>query len=82
MCVSKQVPVKFNIGRYKDELVCDVIPMQAAHIILGRPSQFDRGVIYEGHSNKYSFMHKGKKIILVRLLPTQVREDQDVLQKE
>nr|XP_027088741.1 uncharacterized protein LOC113710095 [Coffea arabica] len=80
--VSKQVSVKFNIGRYEDELVCDVVPMQAAHLILGRPRQFDREVTYEGHSNKYSFMHKGTRVILVPLLPTQVREDQNVLQRE
>ena len=80
--VSKQVSVKFNIGRYEDELVCDVVPMQAAHLILGRPWQFDREVTYEGHSNKYSFMHKGTRVILVPLSPTQVREDQNVLQRE
>jgi hypothetical protein len=33
--VSKQVLISFAIGRYKDEILCDVVPMQAAHIILG-----------------------------------------------
>ncbi|XP_071916228.1 uncharacterized protein [Coffea arabica] len=80
--VNGKVSVKFNIGRYEDELVCDVVPMQAAHLILGRPWQFDRKVTYEGHSNKYSFMHKGIRIILVPLSPTQIREDQNVLQRE
>ncbi|XP_057789811.1 uncharacterized protein LOC131006667, partial [Salvia miltiorrhiza] len=40
--VTKQVKVPFRIGKYEDEVVCDVIPMQASHILLGRPWQFDR----------------------------------------
>ena len=35
--ISKQVLVTFRIGRYEDNVVCDVVPMQAAHILLGRP---------------------------------------------
>ena len=35
--VIKQVLVSFHIGHYEDEILCDVVPMQAAHIILGRP---------------------------------------------
>jgi hypothetical protein len=31
------VLVSFSIGRYKDEVVCDVVPMHAGHILLGRP---------------------------------------------
>ncbi|XP_057811643.1 uncharacterized protein LOC131025875, partial [Salvia miltiorrhiza] len=40
--VTKQVKIPFRIGKYEDEVVCDVIPMQASHILLGRPWQFDR----------------------------------------
>ena len=35
--VNKQVLVSFSIGRYKDEVLCDVVPMHAGHILLGRP---------------------------------------------
>nr|KYP59344.1 hypothetical protein KK1_014777 [Cajanus cajan] len=35
--VDKQVKVKFSIGNYKDHVVCDTIPMEACHILLGRP---------------------------------------------
>ena len=40
--VNKQVLVSFSIGKYKDEVMCDVVPMQAGHIMLGRPWQYDR----------------------------------------
>ena len=36
--VTKQVLVPFFIGKtYMDEVLCDVIPMNASHLLLGRP---------------------------------------------
>ncbi|RVW93306.1 Transposon Ty3-I Gag-Pol polyprotein [Vitis vinifera] len=40
--INKQVLVSFSIGRYKDEVLCDIVPMHASHISLGRPWQFDK----------------------------------------
>ena len=42
--VTKQVVVLFRIGKYENEVLCDVVPMQAGHFLLGRPWQFDRRV--------------------------------------
>ncbi|RDX93950.1 hypothetical protein CR513_23724, partial [Mucuna pruriens] len=42
--VDKQVLVSFAIGNYKDEVLCDVVPMKAGHILLGHPWQFNRKV--------------------------------------
>jgi hypothetical protein len=33
--VNKQVLVAFTIGRYSDEVLCDVIPMHDGHIFIG-----------------------------------------------
>ncbi|KAJ4706650.1 hypothetical protein OWV82_020278 [Melia azedarach] len=33
--VTKQVLVAFKIGKYRDELLFDVVPMHAAHLLLG-----------------------------------------------
>ena len=35
--VTKQVLVSFRIEKYEDEVLCDVAPMDAGHILLGRP---------------------------------------------
>jgi len=35
--VNKQVLIAFSIGKYKDEVLYDVVPMEATHILLGRP---------------------------------------------
>ena len=42
--VNRQALVSFSIGRYKDEVLCDVVPMHVGHILLGKPWQFDRKV--------------------------------------
>ena len=51
--VNKQVLVSFSIGKYEDEVLCDIVPMQAVHLLLGRPWKFDRKVKYDGFTNKY-----------------------------
>ena len=53
--VDKQVLINFSIGNYKDEVLCDLVPMEATHILLGRPWQFDRKAFHDGHANKFSF---------------------------
>lgn len=35
--VTRQVMVAFSIGKYEDEVLYDVVPMHACHILLGRP---------------------------------------------
>ncbi|KAK4841756.1 hypothetical protein QYF36_009976 [Acer negundo] len=80
--VNKQVLVSFSIGRYKDEVTCDVVPMNAGHILLGRSWQFDRHVTHDGYTNRYSFVLDKGSITLVPLTPRQVYEDQMWLKKD
>ncbi|GKA46474.1 reverse transcriptase domain-containing protein [Tanacetum coccineum] len=64
--VSKRCLLQFSIGKnYKDEVWCEVIPMDAAHILLGRPWQFDRKTKHDGFQNTYSFKKDGVDITLV-----------------
>ena len=74
--------VSFSIGRYKDEILCDVIPMHAGHMLLGRPWQFDRKVNHDRFKNMHSFVKDKKTITLVPLTPRQVYEDQMKLKRE
>ncbi|KAL4369237.1 hypothetical protein GQ457_05G022300 [Hibiscus cannabinus] len=74
--VSDKVVVPFSIGRYKDEVKCDVCPMDACHFLLGRPWQYDRRVLHDCFTNRYSFDHEGKKVILAPMSPREVYEDQ------
>ena len=80
--VNKQVLVSFSIGKYKDEVLCDVVPMHAIHILLGRLWQFHRKVNHDGFKNRHSFAKDNKTITLVPLTLRQVYEDQMKLKRE
>ena len=80
--MKKQVLVSFSIGKYHNEILCDVFPMHASHILLGKPWQFDRRANHDGYKNCFSFMKDKKLVTLVPLIPKQVYEDQVRLKKE
>ncbi|XP_013670069.1 uncharacterized protein LOC106374628 [Brassica napus] len=82
MKVTREVVVSFSVGRYEDEVLCDVLPMEATHILLGRPWQFDRQVTYNGLTNRFLFLFKGKNINLVPLSPSEALQDQQHLSKK
>ncbi|XP_056853826.1 uncharacterized protein LOC130503178, partial [Raphanus sativus] len=79
--VKHQVKVPLSIGKYEEEILCDVLPMDAGHILLGRPWQSDRRTLHDGFTNRYSFEYKGKKTVLVPLTPQEVHLDQIALKK-
>lgn len=37
LLVDEQCEVEFHIGKYKDKVTCDIMPMDMCHILLGRP---------------------------------------------
>ena len=37
LVVDRQVLIYFSIGKYVDEILFDVVPLEASHLILGRP---------------------------------------------
>jgi hypothetical protein len=60
VCVTKQCLVNFKMGEYRDEILCDVIPMDVCHVLLGRPWQFDRNVVHDGRMNTYTLEKDGR----------------------
>jgi hypothetical protein len=79
--VTRKVLVALSIGKYEDEVLCDVVRMHACHLLLGRPWQYDRRAMHDGLTNKYSFTLNRQPITLVPLTPKQAREDQLKLQR-
>jgi hypothetical protein len=74
--VTKHVRVPFSIKTYHYEVLCDVAPMSASHLLLSHPWQFDKDMTYNGRKKTYSFMLNGKKVNLLPLSSQQVGEDQ------
>ncbi|KAH0753222.1 hypothetical protein KY285_006370 [Solanum tuberosum] len=72
--VHSQVLIKFQIGKYHDVVPCDVIPMQASHVLLGRPWQHSHASIHDGRHNTYTVMSIGCKYVLKPMSPSQVIE--------
>nr|GMC82456.1 putative retrotransposon polyprotein [Ipomoea batatas] len=70
--VHKQALISISIGKYQDDVLCDVIPMHACHILLGRPWQYDRDTLHHGKTNKYTIHKGGKKYTLTPLAPKEV----------
>src|SRR6266508_2322118 len=70
--VTQTARVHFSIGSYHDYADFDVVPMDACSLLLGRPWEFDTDALHHGRTNKYTLMHKGKKIILLPMSPAEI----------
>ena len=73
--VSEQCLIRLKIGPFTDEFLCDIMPMDCCHILLGRPWQFDRHVVYDGRVNKYTTRKDGVTYVLLPLIeaPNEMR---------
>ncbi|XP_024195614.1 uncharacterized protein LOC112198723 [Rosa chinensis] len=60
---SCKIPVSIS-KHYKDEVLCDIINMDACHILFGRPWQYDVDVTYKGRDNVMMFMWNSHKIAM------------------
>ncbi|RDX93040.1 hypothetical protein CR513_24755, partial [Mucuna pruriens] len=79
--VDKQVLVPFAIENYKDEVLCDVVLIDAGHILFGRPWQLDHKVIHNRYTNCLSFIYNKLKIPLTPLSLKQICEEQITIRK-
>jgi hypothetical protein len=71
--VTKQCLVEFKIGGYRDEILCDFIPMDVCHLLLGRPWQYDINVIHDGRKNTYTLEKNGRMHMLLPIEDKKVK---------
>ncbi|XP_057473975.1 uncharacterized protein LOC130762303 [Actinidia eriantha] len=63
--VTDTCRVKFSIGKnYIDEVLCEVVDMDACHLLLGRPWQHDVDAVHKGKDNVYVFYQNERKVVL------------------
>ena len=73
--------IPLSIGKYyKDEIVCDVLDMDACYILLGRSWHYDVDVTYKGQDNTFVFWWFDKKIVLMP--QSQSSENNSVTKKD
>jgi hypothetical protein len=73
--VTKQFLVEFKIGGYNDKVLCDFIPMDACHLLLGRPWQYDINVIHDGRMNTYTLEKNGRTHMLLPIKDKEVKPE-------
>jgi hypothetical protein len=73
--VTKKCLVEFKIGGYKDEILCDFIPMDVCHILLGRSWQYDKNSVHDGRKNTYTLEKSGRTHMLLPIKDKEVREE-------
>jgi hypothetical protein len=73
--VTKQCLVEFKMGEYRDKILCDVIPMDVCHVLLGRPWQFDRNVVHDERMNTYTLEKDGKTHTLLSIKDKEVKPE-------
>ena len=59
LLVSEQCEIGLQIGNYKDTILCDVMPMDVCHILLGIPWQYDRNAKHDGRKNIMNWRRMG-----------------------
>ncbi|XP_026443937.1 uncharacterized protein LOC113344089 [Papaver somniferum] len=66
LIARKDISEEQLVARYiGDKVWCDVVLMDACHLLLGRPWKYDRFMNHDGRSDNYSFMWNNKKLTLV-----------------
>lgn len=73
--ITHKARVKFSIGDYIDTVDCDVAPLSACHLFLGRPWQYDLNATHSGRLNSYSFVHKGVHHVLRPMLENAIKAE-------
>jgi hypothetical protein len=71
--VTKQCLVEFEIGGYKNEILCDVIPMDVFHLLLGRLWQYDINVVRDGRMNTYTLEKNERTHMLLSIKDKEVK---------
>ena len=72
--VNEQCNVEFQIGTYKDVVLCDIMFMDVCYILLGRPWKYDRIFFHDGRNSTYSLEKDGKRDTLSPLEDEAVQE--------
>ncbi|XP_048228355.1 uncharacterized protein LOC125369599 [Ricinus communis] len=74
--VTRQCHITFSISTYVDTVTYDVVMMMdATHLFLGRPWQYDKKTVHDGFFNTYTFQHKGHRVTLLPMTPQEIIHD-------
>lgn len=71
LTVTRRTLVHFSVGGvYKDQIYCNLVPMDACHLLLGQPWEFDKRVTHDGFLNTYTIKFNDRTFTLKPSVPT------------
>jgi hypothetical protein len=63
--ITKQCVIKFAITyKFVDEVICDVVPLEACGMVLGSPYLYDHKAIFSREHNRYHLTKEGTKYVV------------------
>jgi hypothetical protein len=66
MRITKYCNLPLSLGKYyRLNVLCDIVDMDAGHVLHGRPWQFDVDTTHKGKKNSYSFTWNKQKITIL-----------------
>ncbi|XP_059067896.1 uncharacterized protein LOC131858615 [Cryptomeria japonica] len=66
--VKEQCWVEFKIGEYHDQVLCEIVDMDACHLLLGRPWQHDTNSQHDGKKNVIYLTKNGEMFTMTPLI--------------
>jgi hypothetical protein len=70
--VSQQCRLSYGIKPFKDEVLCDVSPLEVCDVILGQPYLWKRHVVYESRPHSVIITLKRKLYRIPEAIPPSV----------
>lgn len=68
----EQYLLSFQIRSLQEQALCDVVEMDACHILIVRPWLFDKKGYQDGGANTYEFMKYGQRYKLTPMMENAV----------
>jgi hypothetical protein len=79
LCVSQQCRLSYDIQPFKDEVLCDVSPLDVCDVLLGQPYMWKRHAIYESRPRSVivtlgGHLYRIPEVVLTTVPPKQCRK--------
>jgi hypothetical protein len=79
LCVSQQFRLSYSIKPFKDEVLCDVSPLDVCDVLLGQPYMWRRHVVYESRPHSVivtlgGHLYKIPEVVLTTVPPKKCRK--------
>jgi hypothetical protein len=72
LCVSQQCRLSYDIQPFKDEVLCDVSPLDVCDVLLGQPYMWKHHAIYESRPRSVIVTLGGHLYRIPEVVPTTV----------